>query len=78
MSVPEREAKWQQRWDAARLFEAEPDPGHEKYFVTFPYPYVNGYPHLGHGFTLLRAEMMARYQRMRGRNVLWPFAFHCT
>ena len=78
MSVPKREAKWQQRWDAARLFEAEPDPEHEKYFVTFPYPYVNGYPHLGHGFTLLRAEMMARYQRMRGRNVLWPFAFHCT
>ena len=78
MSGPEREVKWQQRWADTRLFEAEPDPQREKYFVNFPYPYVNGYPHLGHGFTLLRAEMMARYQRMRGRNVLWPFAFHCT
>ena len=78
VSGPEREVKWQQRWADTRLFEAEPDPQREKYFVNFPYPYVNGYPHLGHGFTLLRAEMMARYQRMRGRNVLWPFAFHCT
>ena len=78
VSGPEREAKWQQRWADAHIFEAEPNPQQEKYFVNFPYPYVNGYPHLGHGFTLLRAEMMARYQRMRGRNVLWPFAFHCT
>ena len=78
VSVPEREVKWQQCWADARLFEAAPNPQREKYFVNFPYPYVNGYPHLGHGFTLLRAEMMARYQRMRGRNVLWPFAFHCT
>ena len=40
VSGPEREVKWQQRWADARLFEAEPDPQREKYFVNFPYPYV--------------------------------------
>ena len=74
----DRERKWQRRWEAARLFEAEPQAGMPKYFVNFPYPYMNGYLHLGHAFTLLRAEVVARYQRMRGRNVLFPFGFHCT
>ncbi|TBU01421.1 leucine--tRNA ligase [Hamiltosporidium magnivora] len=50
----------------------------EKYFVTFPYPYMNGKLHLGHLFTLSKAEFMARYQQLKGKNVLFPFAFHCT
>jgi leucyl-tRNA synthetase len=49
-----------------------------KYFVTFPYPYMNGYLHLGHAFSMSKAEYQVRYQRQRGRNALWPFAFHCT
>ncbi len=77
------EAAIQERWKQARLFEAEPavdDSGkpQPKFFVNFPYPYMNGYLHMGHCFTLLRAEVAARYKRMRGCNVLWPFAFHCT
>ena len=73
----------QERWRHARLFEAEPLFGasgepRPKFFVNFPYPYMNGYLHMGHCFTLLRAEVAARYKRLRGYNVLWPFAFHCT
>ncbi|KAL8451453.1 hypothetical protein Emag_002675 [Eimeria magna] len=49
-----------------------------KFFCTFPYPYMNGLLHLGHGYTLCRAEFQARYFRLRGKNVLWPFALHCT
>lgn len=49
-----------------------------KFFCTFPYPYMNGLLHLGHGYTLCRAEFPARYFRLRGKNVLWPFALHCT
>lgn len=49
-----------------------------KFFCTFPYPYMNGLLHLGHGHTLCRAEFQARYFRLRGKNVLWPFALHCT
>ncbi|MFW9882284.1 MAG: leucine--tRNA ligase, partial [Candidatus Thorarchaeota archaeon] len=50
----------------------------EKYFINFPIPYINGAPHLGHGYSLMKVEVMARYQRMLGKNVLFPFAFHAT
>jgi leucyl-tRNA synthetase len=72
------EQKWQKKWQDAKIFEANPKPGQKKYFLNFPYPYMNGYPHLGHAYTLLRVEVFARYKRMQGYNVLFPFAFHCT
>ncbi len=50
----------------------------KKFFVTFPYPYMNGFLHLGHLYSLMKAEAMARYKRMAGHSVLFPFAFHAT
>ena len=49
-----------------------------KFLVTFPYPYMNGLLHLGHGFSLTKSEFQSRYQRTVGKNVLFPFSFHCT
>ena len=49
-----------------------------KFLVTFPYPYMNGKLHLGHAFSLSKAEFAAAYQRMLGKKSLFPFAFHCT
>ena len=49
-----------------------------KFLVTFPYPYMNGYLHLGHAFSMSKAEFAVRYQRQRGKNGLFPFGFHCT
>ena len=46
--------------------------------MTFPYPYMNGRLHLGHGFTLTKSEIRAGYESVKGKNVLYPFAFHCT
>ena len=71
--------KW---WDEEDVFRAEscekpPEPG-EKFFGNFPYPYMNGYLHLGHAFSLSKLEFAAAYHRLRGANVLCPFAFHCT
>lgn len=76
-SAGQIEAKWQQKWEEAKLFEANPDD-RKKFFVNFPYPYMNGYLHLGHAFSLMRVEVFARYRRMQGFNVLFPFGFHCT
>ncbi len=72
------EEKWQRKWKEAKLFEPEPDPQRPKFFVTFPYPYVNAYPHLGSAYTVLRNDIMARYKRMKGFNVLFPQGWHAT
>ncbi|KAF3574778.1 hypothetical protein F2Q69_00060569 [Brassica cretica] len=54
-----------------------PKPG-EKFFATFPFPYMNGYLHIGHAFSLFKADFASAYHRLRGANVLLPFGFHCT
>jgi len=72
------EAKWQRAWARAKLFEARATRGRPKWFATVPYPYVDGYQHLGFGIAFLRAEFQSRYRRMTGHNVLHPQGFHCT
>lgn len=49
-----------------------------KFFACFPYPYMNGLLHLGHAFSLSKAEFATAYARLRGRRALFPFAFHTT
>lgn len=76
------QAESQKRWEESKVFEADsrseaPKPG-EKFFGNFPYPYMNGSLHLGHAFSLSKLEFAAAYHRLCGRNVLLPFAFHCT
>ena len=39
---------------------------------------MNGRLHLGHAFSLTKAEFAAGFKRLRGYNVLFPFGFHCT
>ncbi|CAI0400252.1 unnamed protein product [Linum tenue] len=78
----EIEAKARSWWNEADVFRAEPcekppQPG-EKFFGNFPFPYMNGYLHLGHAFSLSKLEFAVAYHRLRGANVLLPFAFHCT
>ena len=70
--------KWQRKWKTQRVFEVDADGGKPKFFLTTPYPYVNGLLHIGHTYTYMRVEAFARYKRMRGFNVLFPFAFHAT
>lgn len=74
----------QKEWDQNKVFEVDAiKPGEEdtstgKYFVTFPYPYMNGRLHLGHTFSLSKCEFAVGYQRMKGKRCLFPFGFHCT
>jgi len=72
------DAKWQKKWEKAKLFEANVDMRRKKFFVNIPYPYVNGAPHIGAGFTFIRGEVYARFKRMQGFNVLFPQGFHAT
>ena len=72
------EQKWQAKWEAAHVFEADPDLKRQKVMVTFPYPYMNGPLHVGHTFTASRVDAYARFKRMQGYNVLWPWGWHWT
>ena len=76
--LKEIEARWQEAWERARVYEANADPGRPKFFVTFPFPYMNGLPHIGSAFTILRVDIVARYKRLRGFNVLFPQGWHAT
>lgn len=58
------EEEVQQKWELLKINEidAPADPkksADEKYFVTFPYPYMNGRLHLGHSFSLSKADVCA-------------------
>lgn len=69
--------KWQKTWDEKKIFNPEPD-SRKKFFVNFPFPYVNGNLHLGHLFSFMRLDVMARYKRMKDYNVLFPQGYHAT
>ncbi len=74
----EIERKWQREWYSRNVFSPEPERGKEKFFITVPYPYVSGPPHIGHGRTFTVADIIARFLRMQGLNVLYPIAWHLT
>lgn len=69
--------RWQRKWKSNNIFEADANEK-PKFFLTTPYPYVNGLLHIGHTYTYMRVDAFARYKRMKGYNVLFPFAFHAT
>ena len=72
------EERWIAAWEKEKIFQPEIDEKKPKFFVNFPYPYINGFLHLGHLYTMLRVESFARYKRMRGFNVLYPQGWHAT
>ncbi len=72
------EKKWQKKWKNSKIFEADVYPKKKKFFITVPYPYLNGRPHIGGGFTFIRGDAYARFKRMQGFNVLLPQGFHAT
>ena len=57
----------------------ESDPGtKEKYYLNVAFPYPSGAMHVGHGRTYIVPDVVARFQRMKGRQVLFPMGFHVT
>ncbi len=71
------ERKWISKWEQEAIFESEPND-QEKYFITVPYPYLNGILHAGHTRTFTIGDVIARHKRMQGLNVLFPMGFHVT
>ena len=64
------EAKWYKFWEENGCFHQEPD-GREPYSVVIPPPNVTGILHMGHALNQTIQDILVRWRRMQGRNVLW-------
>jgi len=71
------DVKWQKKWHESGVFQPKAGAG-EKFYLTAAFPYPNSPQHIGHGRTYTTTDIYARYQRMRGKNVLFPMGFHVT
>ena len=72
----EAEKRWQERWEAKKIYAWMNDaPREETFVIDTPPPTVSGILHMGHIFSYTQADFVARFQRMIGKDVFYPMGF---
>ena len=71
----EIESKWQTKWHDSHCFESRTDPSREKFFCLEMFPYPSGALHMGHIRNYSIGDVLARFHRKNGKNVLYTIGF---
>ena len=69
------EKKWQKYWEEQGIYRFNENSDKPVYAIDTPPPTISGQLHVGHIFSYTQAEIIARYQRMKGNNIFYPFGF---
>lgn len=70
------EQKWQDKWEKEGIYRVETDPSKPKYYVLDMFPYPSGAGlHVGHPLGYIATDIVSRYKRLKGFNVLHPMGF---
>ncbi len=69
----ETEPKWREFWEKEQIYKFNPKAKGEVFSIDTPPPTVSGKMHIGHAYSYTHEDFIARYRRMKGENVFFPF-----
>jgi len=72
-NAKEIEQKWREFWEKENIYKFNPDTDKEIYSIDTPPPTVSGKMHAGHSYSYSQQDFIARFQRMKGKEVFYPF-----